>query len=411
MQFLYRPRRQRVRSVVSAVIAATVLWGVSPGAAMADSLRSKQWYLDAMQAEDMWKVSRGDGLTVAVVDSGVDTSVEELRGQVLQGADMSDAQNPAGAVSDSDGHGTQMASLIAGTGAGGGVQGLAPGARILPVKVPGGLVDVTDPLMAKGIRYAADHGARIINVSMAGPASKGHSQIEEAVSYALRKGSLVFAGSGNDGDGVNVPNYPAAAPGVVSVGAIDSTSTVTKWSNSASHVSLAAPGQEIPGRCRESAGFCATGGTSPATALASASAALIWAKHPDWTNNQVLRVMLDTAGKPTTGKIPSPYIGYGIVRPRKVVLDGEGDPGPADVNPLLSGAKQPSAPAPAPSPSSDATSPAAATSSGSSDVSPLWLGVGAGAVVVAAAVVTAIVLVRRRNRTAPYWSAGNGPVG
>ncbi|GAA2725713.1 MULTISPECIES: S8 family serine peptidase [Streptomyces] len=406
---LGRMRRGSAQTI-SVLAAGVTCFALAAPSAAADGVRSRQWYLDAMQAEDMWKVSRGDGLTVAVVDSGVDTSVEELRGQVLQGADMSDAQNPAGAVSDRDGHGTQMASLIAGTGAGGGVQGLAPGARILPVKVPGGLADVTDPLMANGIRYAADHGARIINISMAGPASKGHSQIEAAVSYALGKGSLVFAGSGNDGDGVNVPNYPAAAPGAVSVGAIDSTSTVTKWSNSASHVSLAAPGQEIPGRCRESAGFCATGGTSSATALASASAALIWAKHPDWTNNQVLRVMLDTAGKPTTGKIPSPYIGYGIVRPRKVILDGEGDPGPADVNPLLANA----APTPSSEPKLSAQGtprPTAQSSSDKGDVSTLWLSIGAGAAVVVAAAVTAIVLVRRRNRTTPHWSAGSGPVG
>ena len=80
---------------------------------------------------------------------------------------------------------------------------------------------------------------------------------------------------------------------------------------------------------------CTAEGTSYATAIASASAALIWSAHPTWTNNQVLRVMMETAGKPEDGKVPSEYLGYGIVRPRKVLLDKEGDPGPADVNPLL----------------------------------------------------------------------------
>ncbi|MEV4741903.1 S8 family serine peptidase [Streptomyces sp. NPDC049555] len=397
---------------MSVLTAGVTCLALAAPSAAADGVRSRQWYLDAMQAEDMWKVSRGAGVTVAVVDSGVDSSSPELQGQVLPGTDVSPDPNRDTPTTDRDGHGTRMAALISGTGAEGGVQGLAPGAKILPVRASGlGLADSMDPLIARGIRYAADHGARVINVSLAGAASPDRSkQTAAAVDYALGKGSLIFAGSGNDGDKGNPTNYPAAVPGVVSVGAIDRTSTVTKWSNSASHVALAAPGDEIPGRCKESSGFCPTRGTSPATALASASAALIWAKHPDWTNNQVLRVMLDTAGKPTTGKIPSPYIGYGIVRPRKVVLDGEGDPGPADVNPLLAGA--------APTPSSEskpsaqgAQRPVVQNSSEKSEVSTVWLSVGAGAAVVVVAAVTAIVLVRRRNRTPPHWSAGNGPVG
>ncbi|MFF4157163.1 type VII secretion-associated serine protease mycosin [Streptomyces sp. NPDC001678] len=369
--------------------------------AAADDVKSKQWYLDGMQADEMWKVSRGEGVTVAVVDSGVDSAVPELRGQVLQGADVSN--KPMGADVDQDGHGTEMAALISGTGADGGIQGLAPGARILPVRtVQAGLADASDPLMARAIRYAVDHGARVVNISMAGVESPSQTgQLEAAVKYALAKGSLIFAGSGNDGDKGNLPNYPATMTGVVSVGAIDKTNAVTKWSNSASNVALAAPGDEIPGRCKKSAGFCARQGTSQATALASASAALIWSKHPDWTGNQVLRVMMETAGKPTTGKIPSPYIGYGIVRPRKVLLDGEGDPGPADVNPLLAAGESAS---PKPIPSGDSTSSATPNHRPSAGPSPakgtgtaLSLGIGIGAVV-AVASAAIVVTVRRRRR-------------
>ncbi|MEU1825310.1 type VII secretion-associated serine protease mycosin [Streptomyces abikoensis] len=393
MRFESRKVRLRALTMLSLLAAAFV---TTPQAA-ADDMRSRQWYLDAMQADEMWKVSRGEGVTVAVVDLGVDSSVPELQGQVLQGTDVSN--KPMGANVDQDGHGTEMAALISGTGAGGGIQGLAPGARILPVRtVQTGLADASDPLMARAIRFAVDHGARVINISMAGVESPNQSgQTETAVKYALSKGSLVFAGSGNDGDKGNAPNYPATMAGVVSVGAIDSTSTVTKWSNSASNVALAAPGDEIPGRCKESTGFCATRGTSQATALASASAALIWSKHPDWTNNQVLRGMLETAGKPTTGKIPSPYIGYGIVRPRKVLLDGEGNPGPADVNPLLA-TSEPASPSPKPSARMEGSASELRPEKGSGSTTP-WLGIGIGAAAVGVVATTVILTVRQRRRT------------
>ncbi|MFE0044736.1 S8 family serine peptidase [Streptomyces albireticuli] len=361
-----------------------------------------------MRADDLWKVSRGEGVTVAVLDTGVDSSVPELKGQVLGGTDVSN--KPKRATDDEDGHGTNMAALIAGKAVGEGVQGLAPGAKILPVRAVGDpTADADDPLWARAIRYAADHGARVINISMAGPGEPGQSpQTESAVKYALEKGSLIFAGSGNDGDEVNFPHHPAALPGVVSVGAVDRSGTVTKWSNSASNVALAASGAEIPGRCTKSEGFCTGDGTSQATAIVSASAALIWAKHPDWTNNQVLRVMMDTAGKPTTGKVPSIYIGYGIVRPRKVLVDGEGDPGPADVNPLLAaaGASMPKQPSASPSQESKGDSKAHAptpqkteNASGSSGNTGLWIGIGAGAAVVVAGAATAAI-VRQRKRAA-----------
>lgn len=168
--------------------------------------------------------------------------------------------------------------------------------------------------------------------------------------------------------------------------------------------------------CTKSKGLCNSWGTSQATAIASASAALIWAEHPKWTNNQVLRVMMQTAAKPTTGDIPSIYVGYGSIRPRKVLLDGEGDPGPASVNPLLAreGATKPdpSASASAPSSASPSTNPQStptATDDKRGDKktvsepkknddssSTLWIAIGAGiAVLLAAAVV--IVLVRRRG--------------
>ncbi|WP_425581622.1 type VII secretion-associated serine protease mycosin [Streptomyces stramineus] len=375
--------------------------------AVADDMRSRQWYLDAMQADAMWKVSRGENVTVAVLDTGVDSSVPELNGRVLPGMDMS--RKSGSAHDDQVGHGTNMAALIAGRAVGDGIHGIAPEARILPVKTTDDdRMTTDDELWEKAIRYAVDHGARVINISHGGPGELYQSvRTEAAVKYALSKGSLIFASAGNDGGDGNLPHYPALIPGVVSVGATDRSGTVTKWSNSASNVTLAASGDEIPGRCNKSEGWCAGRGTSQATAITSAAAALIWSKHPDWTNNQVLRVMMDTAGKPTTGTVPSKYIGYGIIRPRKVLLDGEGDPGPPDVNPLLgvarSGKAKPDSPASpeakgAPAPDKESAAEPATSQEGGNTA--LWAGVGAAAAVVIAAA-TAAVIVQRRRRAAP----------
>lgn len=400
MSPMRRAARQRA-TVLPLLGAALMAVGGPAQQALADDLRSREWYLSAMQADDMWKVSRGDGVTVAVIDSGVDATVPELQGRVLEGADVSNS--PAGAHTDRDGHGTNMASLIVGTGSGGGIQGLAPGAMVLPVRVAADAkVDAEDPLWSRAIRYAVDHGSRVVSISLGSAGLDGHAPLTaSAVKYALDKGSLIFASAGNDGDEANSVNYPAALAGVVSVGAVDENRKVAKWSNSASNVSLAAPGVEIPGRCTKSTGLCATDGTSQATALASASAALIWSKHPDWTNNQVLRVMMDTAGKPATGGVPSIYLGYGIVRPRKVLVDGEGNPGPADVNPLLAADKAAASPKPLssgdPKPSGSAHDSATKSKQDEGGKAFPWPGIAIGAAV-AAAVATGIVFLRRRGQ-------------
>ncbi|MFI9719630.1 S8 family serine peptidase [Streptomyces sp. NPDC052396] len=377
-------------------------------AAVAD-IRSHEWYLDDMQAEAMWKVSTGKGITVAVLDSGVDSALPELRNQVVGGVDLS--SHPTGPLKDVEGHGSEMASIIAGDGSSGGIQGIAPGAKVLPVKFD----RLGDVGMAQGIRYAVDHHAQVINISMGDVvASNNEKALRQAVNYALRKGSLIFASSGNDGENGNMISYPAALPGFVAVGAVDRNGDVTKFSTHGPQLALAAYGQDIVVRCKDDRSqYCLVKGTSPAAAFASASAALIWSKHPDWTNNQVLRVMMDTAGKPTDGQVPSQYLGYGIVRPRKVLLEGQGDPGPANVNPLPRAQEalrgQSSADASAtPGNGNGSAAPkahvdsAAEPASGSSSHLMPWIGIGAAvAAVVAAAVVFLIVRRRRAMASQP----------
>lgn len=409
------PSRRTRRRLLSA-LAATSAWttclvGLAP-TAHADDIRPQQWYLDAMQAEKMWKVSTGEGVKVAVIDSGVNASTDALRGQVLPGEDMTGA--PGEATDDYLGHGTDMAELIVGTGKNGSVRGLAPGAKVIPYRIP--LKGLDTKLKADGyvkaIRAAADSDAKIINMSFAG--TYYDTDGAEAIEYALSKGKLLFAGVGNDAEKGNKPQYPASYPGVVGVGATDRQGEVTGFSQHGLNVDLSAPGADIPGWCDGKFDkYCLDGaGTSVATALASASAALIWAKNPDWTANQVLRVLVDTAGRKDNKKgASSVYVGYGAVRPRIHLLEGKGDPGDPGKNPIEATEPTPSAPASPSRGESDGksrTNDAGGTDEGrkdrventaaeSEDDGDLWIYLGAGA---AAAIVVAgaFVLVRRTIR-------------
>lgn len=390
----------------TATLAGFLLAGVTATPAHAETIRSQQWHLTSMKAEEIWKTSTGKGVTVAVIDTGVDR-LPELEGQVLPGKDYATTYD-GDERTDSDHHGSSMAALIAGTGkhpSGDGAYGLAPGAKVLPIRVPQG-VSEHDPLWTEAIRYAADSDAKIINISMA--TSVEDPARLDAVQYALAKGKLIFAGVGNGGASTNATMYPAATPGVVGVGAVDRDGKVTKESQHGSQVDLTAPGADIVTACSTGkTGLCTSHGTSDATALVSASAALIWSAHPDWTNNQVLRVLMNTAGKPTDGAARSDFIGYGIVRPR-IAVSTPGDPGPADAYPLpdLAAAGGGTGPKGSPAPSVDgrtpqsggASTPAPQADAKKDDGSVLpWLALGLGACVVIGGAVTAVA-VRRRSR-------------
>ncbi|MCY0954513.1 type VII secretion-associated serine protease mycosin [Streptomyces sp. H27-S2] len=392
-----------MRKATSALVGL-LLAGVAATPAYADTIRSQQWHLEAMKADDLWKISTGKGVTVAVIDTGVNR-IPELEGQVLPGAVFPVGDAPGDKGNDYHGHGTTMAAIIAGTGkhpTGDGAYGLAPGVKVLPIRVPDIMEGATTPYIVAGIRYAADSDAKIINISMAmGAKPEEDRERAAAVKYALSKGKLIFAGVGNSGDTTNATLYPAATPGVVGVGAVSADGKATAESQHGPQVDLSAPGIDIVTACTSKSGVCKNHGTSDASALASASAALLWAAHPDWTNNQVLRVLLNTAGKPTDGAERNDYVGYGVVRPR-IALPTPGDPGPADVFPLPDlAAADAAAKSPAPGASPDgkaAESPAPRAEAAEKDGSLLpWLGIGLGACLLIGGAVTAVV-VRRSNR-------------
>nr|WP_112473460.1 type VII secretion-associated serine protease mycosin [Streptomyces sp. ST1020] len=401
--------RRRFRRVAAATVLGLLLVGAAGTPAVgAGSTRSEQWFLDGMQAEKMWKTSTGEGVTVAVIDTGVDPTNPDLVGRVLPGKDFATSQS-GDEHTDYDGHGTGMAGLIAGTGAYGGGKGafgLAPGAKILPIRLPksGGAANLAEGLevfntaLVPAIRYAADHGAKVINISSA---VRGTTpEVAAAVKYALQKGSLIFAGVGNDAQKGNLLMYPAATPGVVGVAAVGKNLGRTEFSQYGPQVDMAAPGEDMLHACGGKTGLCETSGTSDATALASASAALIWSVHPTWTNNQILRVMLNTIGGPVDGAKWNNAIGYGIVRPR-IALQNPGDPGPADVYPLpdLAAAEKSASPSPTLTPSAKASEPAKTVAAAKNDDGTPWLGIGIGAG--ALAVAGAVVVRRRRTATPP----------
>lgn len=287
---------QQVRALACALLAA-VLVALSAGqAAAGDYYRDQQWALDAFNAEAIWKISTGAGVTVAVLDSGVDSGHPDLTGQVLPGENVIEGATPSD-TTDTFGHGTRMAGLIVGKGHGPdgsqGIKGMAPGAKVLPVKISNGdAMGAGDPV-ATGIRYAVDHNAKVINIS-ALVDIMGQS-VRDALHYAIDKDVIVVAGIGNSGE-ENEIGLPSM-PGVVSVGGVDQNAELWKSSSWSSHLTLLAPAARIistaPG-----GGYSQGDGTSDATAYVSAAAALVRAKFPQLSAGQVVNRLIKSAGLP-----------------------------------------------------------------------------------------------------------------
>jgi type VII secretion-associated serine protease mycosin len=308
-------------------LSATALTGVlilaAAPAASADQTRRDQWALDALQAESVWNISRGEGVTVAVIDSGVNSEHVDLENNVLKGKDFIDGDDDASPESTEvqPSHGTGMASVIAGhghgPGAAAGVMGLAPEAKILPIRVNlegnSGFADE--------IRYAVDNGASIINISMILQDSRykdgASAEDLEAIAYAFDKDVLIVAGAGNDGKGGDLP-FPANTPGVVAVGGVDKTGRFWEGSNYGPEVLLTAPATRIVSAGWPGNKLRISDGTSDSTAYVSAAAALLRSKFPDLTAGQIANRLVKTAALPESAKgltLPDEKYGYGAIRP------------------------------------------------------------------------------------------------
>ncbi|MGX1761139.1 S8 family serine peptidase [Streptomyces lydicus] len=394
-----------LRAVGGVAVAGALLFTAAPTAS-ADYIRDGQWALDAFNPQKVWKESTGKGVTVAVIDSGVNGDHVDLKGNVLPGKSFADDGGTADHESGDD-HGTAMAALIAGHGHGphhaDGIMGLAPDAKILPIKRNesiGGDANNVDG----AIRYAVDHGAKVINMSFAGPFAMTEKE-KSAISYAVKKDVLLVAGSGNDGSGK--PYYPAAAPGVLAVGAVAEDGKVLGESNYGPHIRLIAPGEKIYS-AGTSLKYRQATGTSDATAYVSAAAALVRSKFPDLTAGQVANRLTKTAITPdgkTDVKSPDPKYGYGVIRPYRAL--SENVPAGSKNGPLImpkdtepsSGAGD--APGGSPSASSGAEA--------SSGLSPLAVvGIAVGVLVVLGIVIGVIVANKKRRNGPPPGGPGFG---
>lgn len=236
---------------------------------------------------------------VAVLDTGVDASDPDLAGVVLTGAARSFVPGVPHGAADPQGHGTHVAAII-GARIGNGVGGAGvAAARIIPVTIADADGSTTPGALARGVRYAASRGARVINISFGG---RGHSQVEQdAIDAAVRAGALVVVAAGNDGGASGGPEYPGAYRQVLTVGAVGPGGRALPISERGPQVAIAAPGKDInsvPPRALP--GIAAVGlvprtGTSMAAAVVSGAAARLFALHPRWSAQQVRAVLLASA--------------------------------------------------------------------------------------------------------------------
>ena len=326
------PRRPPARLIAAVALAAVASAGpaitAAPArAAPADRVRNAQsWVLNMLDAQDAWKVNQGAGVTVAVIDSGVNPSVSDLAGSVITGPDYTRVGTPP---SDPHWgvHGTWMASLIAGhghAGGGSGILGMAPQAKVLSIRV---ITDRGDPgyrryqheptarvqrSLAKAIKYAVRHRVGVINMSVGyGEASR---PVRAALQDAYNHNVVVLASAGNSGAPAasHAPySFPADYPGVISVAALNRAGATANFSSDNLSVQLAAPGVDVPAQGRDGA-YWLVSGTSPACALTAGVAALIKSAYPRLSAPLVaLALTTSTRNQPPGGYDQD--VGFGTV--------------------------------------------------------------------------------------------------
>jgi len=294
----------------AAVLATRSSPGLSPGGG-APVRAAEQAQLNAIDAPAAWRLSHGRGVTVGVLDTGVDTGAPDLSGSVSTGPDYTLGADPPG-YQPPHLHGTFIASLIAGHGSGpgraGGIIGVAPAARVLSVRVilddqePGVGPYNTNPrfsdAIGQGIRYAASHGAGVINLSLG--SVEPSRAMQAALAYAVSRGIVVVASAGNSGaagPAYTPYSYPASFTGVVSVAAVNDSGVRAPFSDRNSSVVLSAPGVNVIG-AGPGGTYLQASGTSPASAFVAGVATLIRSAYPELSPAQVEQAMISSAARP-----------------------------------------------------------------------------------------------------------------
>ncbi len=250
---------------------------------------SYQWHLPKISAPAAWDVTTGaPAVKIAIVDSGVQADHPDLGGRVLAGYDFVNTDADA---SDDNGHGTAVAGTAAASGNNGsGVAGVAWNVAILPVKVLGADNTGSYSAIASGINYAADQGARIINLSLGGTTSS--RTLQSAVTYAWNKGCVIVAAAGNNGS--SAAFYPAAYSQVVAVSALNAGDVLPSWSNYGSYVDISAPGENIT-TTTAGGGYITISGTSFASPLVAGTVGLALSLDPTLSNSAVVSLLTSNA--------------------------------------------------------------------------------------------------------------------
>ncbi|MFH9588694.1 type VII secretion-associated serine protease mycosin [Streptomyces luteogriseus] len=344
-----RPRRPSRRAAALGALLTAGLVLLPAATAHADGIRAQQWALDAMRTEQAWQTTKGEGITVAVLDTGVEADHPDLAGNVLPGKDLVGFGAEPGDRAWAR-HGTAMAGIIAGHGHGpgnaDGVLGIAPEAKILPVRV---ILEDGDSSRAKarstrgnalaeGIRWAADHGADVINLSLGDDSASAHPEPSEdqAVQYALKKGVVVVASAGNGGEKGDHISYPAAYPGVIAATAVDRAGTRASFSTRRWYATVSAPGVDVVIADPDHK-YYEGWGTSAAAAFVSGAAALVKAAHPGLAPAQIKSLLEDTArNAPSGGRDDSR--GFGFIDPA-AAIEAAGRIEPEGLRPASHGAK------------------------------------------------------------------------
>lgn len=309
--------------LAGALVGAPAVRAAPPPGACATEVRPQQvrpdrpWEDKLLDPARVWPVTRGAGVRVGVVDSGVDSDNPHLRRKVFAGQDF--VRDQPGARFDCAPHGTPVASIIAGERLEGtGFHGVAPDARIVPARIADtDEIEGGPAVVAAGIQYTVDSGVSVVNLSLT--LSQDAPELRRAVEYAQAHDVLVVAAAGNNRAEGNPRPYPAAYPGVLGVGSIDISGARAADSQSGDYVDLVAPGVKVTA-CTPGQGHALWEGTSFATPFVAGTAALVRSAWPHLTAEQVADRLVRTASV-SQGGARSPEYGTGIVNPYRAVTD------------------------------------------------------------------------------------------
>lgn len=267
-----------------------------------DPYLGSEWHLNKIGAQAAWDYGQGQGITIAILDTGVEATHPDLMSRLVPGwnfyANTSDTSDPYN-------HGTGVAgSAAAATNNGVGVAGVAGQAMIMPIRVSDASGTGSWSAMAQGLTYAADKGVRVANISYQ---VGGVSSVQSAAQYMKNKGGLVFVSAGNSG----VEYTVAATTSLIPVAATDSSDNRASWSTFGPYVALSAPGVGVYTTTR-GGGYVSESGTSFSSPVAAGAAAAVMSANPALTSTQVENVLFSTAvDLGTAGR--DPYYGYGRV--------------------------------------------------------------------------------------------------